>query len=246
MRIAIITDIHEDFPSLQHVCSKAGREGYDLMVCLGDICGYSPAYYRYASQRDARACLDLVREKCRIVIPGNHDMHAAGRIPVHSAVFPLPYDWYQLSHLEREKLSRKELWLHHDDEETGWDAEARAYIRHLPEYEVLDTPAGSILFSHYAYPNLSGFSRDFYTWEKEFSNHLDLMDRQNCRYGFTGHAHTRGFYSCTRNRFRHHIRRRKRLNGQSMVLGIPPVPRQMNRRRFGIFDTETLILEMKY
>jgi hypothetical protein len=217
-----------------------------MMVCLGDICGYSPDYYRYASQRDACACLDLVREKCRIVIPGNHDMHAAGKIPEHSAVFNFPVNWYQLSLEEREKLSRKELWLHHDDDETGWDAEATDYIRNLPEYEVMDTPAGKLLFSHYAYPNLSGFSRNFYSWRKEFGKHLDFMKRHDCTYGFTGHAHTRGFYTCTRNLFRHHFRQKKRLNGQPMVIGIPPVTRQMQRRAFCIFDTETLIIEIKY
>lgn len=246
MRLAIITDIHEDFPSLKKAISKADREGYDMMVCLGDICGYSPAYYRYALQRDAPACLDLVRVKCRIIIPGNHDMHAAGKIPEHSTVFNFPDNWYRLSQEEREKLSREELWLHHDDEETGWDEEAIAYIRSLPEYEVLDTPGGKIMFSHYAYPNLSGFSRGFYSQEKEFRKHLEFMERHSCTYGFTGHAHTRGFYTCTWNLFKHYFRRRTLLNHQRVVIGIPPVTRQMHRRAFCIFDTETRILQIKY
>ena len=81
MRLAIISDIHEDIDSLRKILKKAEKKGYDQLVCLGDITGYSLPYYKYDNSRNASACLSLLREKCEIVIAGNHDLHAAGRSP---------------------------------------------------------------------------------------------------------------------------------------------------------------------
>ena len=38
-----------------------------------------------------------------------------------------------------------------------------AFLASLPTFEVLHTPDYNILFSHYAYPNLSGFVKGFYS-----------------------------------------------------------------------------------
>jgi len=91
MRLAILSDIHEDFERLQLAFKKIDRKGCDSSICLGDISGYSDLHYNYPKKRNASACLDLIREKCDIIVPGNHDLHAAGKIPEMPAEANIEY-----------------------------------------------------------------------------------------------------------------------------------------------------------
>ena len=61
---AIISDIHGNLEALNTVLADIERRGVTHIVCLGDVVGYGP---------NPRECLDLVREKCRFCILGNHD-----------------------------------------------------------------------------------------------------------------------------------------------------------------------------
>jgi predicted phosphodiesterase len=63
-RAAIISDIHANLEALEAVLADIDRQGIEEILCLGDIVGYGP---------DPAPCVDLVRERCRIVICGNHD-----------------------------------------------------------------------------------------------------------------------------------------------------------------------------
>jgi putative phosphoesterase len=69
MRIALISDIHGNLQALCRVLEMARRERVETVACLGDIVGYGP----YPNE-----CTDLVREKCTIVVQGNHDAGAVG------------------------------------------------------------------------------------------------------------------------------------------------------------------------
>ena len=65
MRIAIISDIHGNLEALEAVFSSINaQEKLDHVVCLGDIVGY------YANPVE---CIDIIRNRCDIVIQGNHD-----------------------------------------------------------------------------------------------------------------------------------------------------------------------------
>lgn len=220
MRLAIISDIHEDIDSLRRILQKAESKGYDQLVCLGDISGYSLPYYKYDNSRNAVACLALLREKCNIVIAGNHDLHAAGRNP------DLP-----------EEIKDHETWQHEDDRNPGYSKEDIRYLLSLPTYEVLHTPDFNILFSHYAYPNLSGFVKGFYTRKKEFEPHFSFMQEHGCSLGFTGHAHPRGFYKVQAHGFRQYGYRRIPLSSLPAIIGISPVTRNDHLSGFCIFDT---------
>lgn len=61
---AIISDIHSNLEALQAVLKEIDRRGIKDIYCLGDIVGYG------ASPRE---CLDLVIERCRLCVCGNHD-----------------------------------------------------------------------------------------------------------------------------------------------------------------------------
>jgi len=226
VRIAILSDIHEDLNRLQRVLNKIDRKGCDLLICLGDISGFSSSYFRYPKSRNASACLELIRRKCEIIIPGNHDLHAAGKIPV------LPTD------------AGYKYWLHEEDLDPGYSEEEIDFLASLPEYAILPTPGYNILLSHYIEPNLSGFIQGFYSRGEEFGSHFTLMQNLNCKMGFTGHAHARGFYTVYPESFRHHGYRRLHLKDFPVIVGIPPVTRHKYRTGFCIFDTDSCLLQV--
>lgn len=61
---AIISDIHSNFEALTAVLADIEQRGIDTIYCLGDVIGYGP---------DPRQCLDLVIEKVKWCVLGNHD-----------------------------------------------------------------------------------------------------------------------------------------------------------------------------
>jgi diadenosine tetraphosphatase ApaH/serine/threonine PP2A family protein phosphatase len=71
---AIVSDIHGNFEALNTVFSEIDKRGIEHVVCLGDIVGYGP---------NPMECLDLVRQRCRAALMGNHDF----------AVFYEPYNF---------------------------------------------------------------------------------------------------------------------------------------------------------
>lgn len=63
-RIAIISDIHGNLEALKAVLKDIENRNVDEIYCLGDI---------IAKGAHSTECLDLVREKCNIIISGNCD-----------------------------------------------------------------------------------------------------------------------------------------------------------------------------
>ncbi|PCJ52439.1 MAG: phosphoesterase [Planctomycetota bacterium] len=61
---AIISDLHSNIEALEAVFDDIDRLGIKDVYCLGDIIGYGP---------NPIECLKLVRERCKLVITGNHD-----------------------------------------------------------------------------------------------------------------------------------------------------------------------------
>jgi len=244
LRLAIISDIHEDILSLKKIISKIEKSGYDQLICLGDISGFSIPYYKYRKTRNAHECLSLLREKNCLLIPGNHDFHAAQKIPKNSAVFDFPENWYDLDTRQQSVLAGDEIWLHEEgDLKPLYTPEDREYLRSLPEYDVLKHNGMNILFSHYVYPNLSGFKKGFYFHGADFTPHFEFMKNQDCNLSFTGHAHIRGFYSVAEGQFRHHRYKNLSLKSFPVCIGIPPVTKHNNRRGFCRFDMEKSLLQ---
>ena len=226
MRLAIISDIHEDLNRLKKILKRIERKGYDKLICLGDISGFSPSYYRYPKTRNASACLELIRKSCEIIIPGNHDLHAAGKIP------------------HRPADAGYEYWLHEEDLDPGYSEEEIVFLGSLPKYSVLPASDYKILLSHYIEPNLSGYIKGFYRSGKEFGAHFQLMQDLNCKIGFTGHTHARGFHLINPHQFKLFGFRRLHLEDFPVVIGIPPVTRNNMHSGFCIFDTESFLLKV--
>src|SRR6476661_8123002 len=62
--IAIVSDIHSNLEALTAVLAEIERRGVEEIVCLGDVIGYGP---------NPLECLDLVRQRCKVSLMGNHD-----------------------------------------------------------------------------------------------------------------------------------------------------------------------------
>jgi predicted phosphodiesterase len=71
MRVAVISDIHANLHALEAVLADVETEAPDEIWCLGDVVGYGPR---------PNECADIVRERSAIVLVGNHDLAAIGKL----------------------------------------------------------------------------------------------------------------------------------------------------------------------
>jgi predicted phosphodiesterase len=71
MRVAVISDIHANLHALEAVLTDIEAEATDEIWCLGDVVGYGPK---------PNECADLVRDHAAIVLVGNHDLAAIGKL----------------------------------------------------------------------------------------------------------------------------------------------------------------------
>ncbi len=71
MLIRIISDIHSNYQALEAVLNDPLGKDAEKTFCLGDIVGYGA---------DPSSCIEMVRQECDIVVSGNHDAGAAGRV----------------------------------------------------------------------------------------------------------------------------------------------------------------------
>lgn len=192
MRIALISDIHEDIINLQLALSKIDKLKCDEVICLGDISGYSALHHNYIESRNARECLRMIRESCTLVISGNHDLHAVFKTPKFSG-FEYPTNWYEMDYWQRVELSKGQVWLYDHDELDPLYTHADAdFIFHLQEMCVKEYGDKKYLFSHYLYPNLTGSEQVFYHSPEEFNGHRDFMHRLGAHISFAGHRHFGG------------------------------------------------------
>jgi len=245
MKLAILADIHEDHQRLERVLRRADREGYDRLVCLGDIAGFNNTHYRKLSERSAHKAIEMLRSRDAIVVPGNHDYHLVQRIPAVADVFDFPIEWYSMEYRERKQISADRIWLHEEDLVDPQITEADlAFLGSLEEFRIINTGDLNVLLSHYAFPNLAGFEKGFYDTPSDFTEHFNFMQRHHCQVSFTGHAHIRGFYLAEPRNFRQYAYRSKRLKYFPVCIGVPPVASNSNRSGFCIFDTERLSLSV--
>ncbi len=103
MRYAIFTDIHANLEALETVLAKIDEltqeEPIDQMWFLGDLVGYGP---------DPNECIDKLRERTDVIIAGNHDWAAVGKIDLEdfSEAARISAEWtaQQLTEEHREFL----------------------------------------------------------------------------------------------------------------------------------------------
>lgn len=190
MRIAIISDIHEDIVMLERAMAILKSVGYDMLVCLGDITGFAPEYYSHTP--NANACIDILKEHAHIVLAGNHDLYSAQRLPSYHLEKNIPHNWYELTIEKRYELSNNTLWLYEEEVEPELTPENEKYLHNLHEWFVFDADGKKILFSHFLQPDLSGIGRWFPYRVGELRPHFRFMEELGVTLGFVGHCHPEG------------------------------------------------------
>lgn len=73
MRVGIFADIHANEEALDIVLSALRQHRVDRIICLGDLVGYGPS---------PNECIEKTMENADIVIAGNHDYGAIGKIAI--------------------------------------------------------------------------------------------------------------------------------------------------------------------
>lgn len=164
--IAIISDIHGNLEGLEAVLAEIDRRGVDEIVCLGDVLGYGP---------NPMECIDLVMERCRTTLMGNHDF----------AVLYEPFNFNigaeQACYWTREQF------------ELDPDADRRAKRwRYLANRPIVERRPG--MLAVHASPrrpvNEYIFPDDIYTNPNKF---VPIFDRVE-RICFVGHTHVPGVF----------------------------------------------------
>ncbi len=81
---AILSDIHANLEALTAVLADIDRHGVERIVCLGDLVGYGP---------DPIACVDIIRERCAVVLMGNFEHVAISEPGRFSDSARHSFDW---------------------------------------------------------------------------------------------------------------------------------------------------------
>ena len=125
MKIAIISDIHGNLEALKTTFEDIEKRNVDKIICLGDI---------IMKGVHSRECLQLVREKCDIVLRGNCDRHFSQE---HENINEFPEQ-------EQKRIKWMKSTLSEDD---------RKYLYNLP-YSYEFYMSGSLVRLFHAMPDV--------------------------------------------------------------------------------------------
>jgi hypothetical protein len=213
------------------------------VACLGDVVGFVVPSFGYFAERDASACLELIRRNCKYIVAGNHDLSAAGKVPVHTAGFDYPDDWYEMDYADKKLLVDDKVWLNEEVEMPSLlSKEQKAFVASLPEYQVMQAEDCNILLSHYLYPDLSGSSVQHYEAFGPVAPHFEFMDRHGCLLSFSGHMHVEGVYLATPIGNRFHEFGKVNLDREPQWIVGPCVANGKKENGCMVFNTETFRL----
>jgi predicted phosphodiesterase len=163
-RIAILSDIHANFPALEAVLDYLAAQNITQGMVLGDTVGYGP---------HPAECIERLKNTQLQVIKGNHD-HAAGTGDTKRGMSSLArwcIEWTipRLSEAQRQWLNDLPLELDSaDNASKNWQAIHGAPID--PNY-------------FYAY-----------IYEMTYEQNLDVMAERKLSFCFHGHSHIQGMY----------------------------------------------------
>lgn len=202
MKLGFLTDIHEDVLNLEKALSILSKEKCDIVICLGDIIGFTIPFFRYIETRNAEECVRLIKENCSVIVVGNHDLYAIKRIPKHKAGFNYTEDWYQLDYDVRASKARNRIWLYEDNEiRCQLSDNAKEFLSNLNETEIRNFDNMNFLFSHFCFPDFSGSAIFFPRETFHLAKHFDYMKDNNCLISVSGHGHPEGAIIVDQNEF---------------------------------------------
>ena len=164
MKIAIISDIHANLEALKSTLEDIKKRKVDKIICLGDI---------IAKGVHPKECIELIKEKCDIVLRGNGDRYFSEE---HN-------DINELSEEEVKRINWNQSML--NDEE-------RKYLLNLPfSYEFY--MSGSLVRLFHATPEKDNIviinNDEIQTKLKMFYPSNNTMSQKNADVVIYGHIH---------------------------------------------------------
>jgi predicted phosphodiesterase len=245
MKIGFVSDIHEDYESLLLAYEVLVSHNCSYFVCLGDITGYTPDYYHYPQTHSAAKCIHFVKSNFQKVIAGNHDFHLAGKTPDYPGNIKVHPSHFEIDIKERKEYYKDQIWLYTEESQDN-DLEDNdiQYLRNLSEYETLQTKETNLLFSHYIFPNLSGFTKELFFRKNEMVKHFEFMKNLNVNISFSGHAHVEGalLFSNGKKRFIQKGTHIVNRDAETIIVG-PTIANGKNRQYVMTFNTENFAFE---
>jgi predicted phosphodiesterase len=242
MIIGIISDIHEDIKRLKEAFIILKKQKCDKIVCLGDFTGYSVPYFGYLDSRNAHKVINLLKNKCDLIIAGNHDLYSVKKLPKHRAGINYPRNWYSLDYRTKKRISKNKIHLYdHHHLSAMLTKEDEKFIRKLPEYKVKKYGDLKILFSHYAYPDLVGTKKYELQTPKDVKKHFAFMEKHGCTLGISGHEHYYGIRVFTKDRVRRvQFKRSTKLTKNMTWLFGPNVAKSYEANGVMVLDTDKM------
>ena len=238
MKIAIISDIHEDLVNLQKALTIIEKNKCDEIYFLGDLVGFAGLFYDYGDTKNANECIRLIRTNCTLAIAGNHDLYIAKRFPEFFKKNNYPTNWYELSYQERRDISKNKIWLYEEEDDPILTQENMEFMKKIPQYKVMEIDNKKYLFSHYYEPDISGVSKFFPTKKADFSQHFDFMSKNNCQVSFTAHGHVQGYKIILPKKISIKNFGKKKLKNTSQIINCPAIAtNEYKDSGFVIFDT---------
>ncbi len=115
--MAVISDVHGNYPALKAVLDDADKLGIHKVICLGDICGY----YCMVNQ-----CIEEIRAREVFSLMGNHDCYMLGCVTCSSKTVKICIDYQKKIITEQGLKWISELAAGRDTETAsfrhgGWD-----------------------------------------------------------------------------------------------------------------------------
>jgi predicted phosphodiesterase len=246
MRIAFISDIHEDLSSLMLALKAIEKLKCDEIICLGDTAGFSFHYEPFVDNRDVNECFRLIKQNCKHILRGNHDLQTIKELPIHRAGVEYPENWHSLNYVERAKLLYGKVWLYDDELPSQIGTENIEFIKSLPEYKIIDVGSLRILVSHYICPDFTGCTTTLIKSREILDPHLGFIEANNCLKGFSGHRHIEGALLADKANFQMLPFGKYQLIDNVDFISIPCITGGEKQNGFLIFDTSGLTIESIY
>jgi len=244
MRLAVISDIHSDLPSLEKAINEIKASGVDRLLCLGDIVGYSYHYADHLEGRDPNACVEMVRQNCDYIICGNHDLHEVRKLPLNHKEAGIPGDWYDLDLGERSRISENRFWLYDDELEDPLNESSKAFLDQLPEQLVIQDKKFNMMATHFVWPDITGHRKSFPAKLIDFKDHIDLIKRNKCLVGLAGHAHPEGYAQISKKAFGLNYFRQGKIIRRPQLIIVPAITRSdKSRNGYLVLDSEKYTFE---
>ena len=246
MKIAFISDIHEDYYALKVALKQIERKNCDMIICLGDILGFDESYYNFVDQRNASSCVKAVKENCSYALIGNHDLFAIKKTPGSIASFTYPDNFYEISLLARKSIAEENnLWFYDDsDMQANLDDSDLNYLYSLPESMVLCMASKKLFLSHFIYPDLTGSTRFFPERKNDFNAHFSLMEEKEVNYAICGHGHFEGYSLTGKDDFQFRPYEVKKIVQKPFIITLPCITRGKRKNGFAVLQIPDMIIEV--